>query len=629
MLSDERTAPPSGAPVRPIAVLPAALQNQIAAGEVVERPASVLKELLENSLDAGARRIDVTIERGGQGLIRVRDDGCGIAGAELELALTRHATSKIARLEELFSLGSFGFRGEALPSVASVARLTLTSTLRGQGEGAFVEVLHGRLQARGQTPPQPGTEVAVRDLFANVPARLKFLKTQATEARRCQELFARLALAHLDVAFSLTVEGREVYRFPARQTLRDRLAAIWPPQLLQGLIPFQLTREDGRVHGLAGSPAQAQARGDRLLFYVNQRPVQDRTLQAAVREAYKLRLLAREHPQLILFLDLPPEPVDMNVHPAKTEVRFRDEDRVFSLVRRGVLAGLEADMPHLAAQPGKGPSAPAPHVASVSLEWPTSTSLPLRSPVGHVAEPAAAYAAPRPRTAWAPSPPGQATPSFPASAEPLPDRTPRSEPPPPESSRAEAPSPASPPAPWHYLGQIASTYLLLALADGSLAVVDQHAAHERVLYHRLRHGMAREPAQLLAAPLELPLHPAEAATLETAAPHLTRLGFALALTENRLRCTAVPAMLAPPQAHGLLRDVASGALDPDDPLHTLCALMACKTALTAGQPLAPDEAQALLEAWQATPNHQYCPHGRPALLHWTGEDLERAFKRRC
>ncbi|AGW12587.1 DNA mismatch repair endonuclease MutL [Megalodesulfovibrio gigas] len=611
-------APSSDAPARRIAVLPPALQNQIAAGEVVERPASVLKELLENSLDAGARRIDVTIERGGQGLIRVRDDGGGIPATDLELALTRHATSKIARLEELFSLGSFGFRGEALPSVASVSRLILASTPRGHGEGAFVEVLHGRLLGRGQIPPQPGTEVTVRDLFANVPARLKFLKTQTTEAKRCQELLARLALAHLEVAFSLTLDGREAYRFPARQTLRDRLASIWPPQLLQGLIPFHLSREDGRAHGLTGSPAQAQARGDRLLCYVNQRPVQDRVLQAAVREAYKLRLLTREHPQLVLFLELPPETVDMNVHPAKTEVRFRDEDRVFSLVRRAVLSGLEAETPELSV---KSPSFPAPRTDHAAR--PTSTPIPFALPVP------AAIAAPGHHVAESVRPYGEPRPTAPPPAAPPPAQSARPVQPvrPVSPARPEAPA-ARPAASWRYLGQVASTYLLLALADGSMAVVDQHAAHERVLYHRLRQGMGQEPAQLLAAPLEMPLHPAEAAALETAAPHLAQLGFALHIDPTLLRCTAVPAMLTAAQARSLLRDVAGGTLDPDDPGHALCALMACKTALTAGQSLAPDEAIALLETWQATPDHQYCPHGRPALLRWTGEDLERAFKRR-
>ncbi|GAB7081227.1 DNA mismatch repair endonuclease MutL [Megalodesulfovibrio paquesii] len=658
-------APSASLSARRIAILPPALQNQIAAGEVVERPASVLKELLENSLDAGASRIDVTIERGGQGLILVRDDGSGIPEAELELALTRHATSKIARLDELFSLASFGFRGEALPSVASVARLTLSATLPGEAEGAFIDVLHGQIRDRGKTPPRPGTEVAVRDLFANVPARLKFLKTQSTEAKRCQDLFARLALAHLDIAFSLTLDGREVYRFPARQTLRDRLAAVWPPQLLQGLVPFHLEREDGRVHGLAGSPAQAQARGDRLLFYVNQRPVQDRLLQAAVREAYKQRLLAREHPQVVLFLDLPPEAVDMNVHPAKTEVRFRDEDRVFSLVRRGVLAGLDALRPELsrAAAPAFAvfaadetaalpPLAPAPAASCGNIPpqtpWAVSAAQEARhqthrpapsgaGPRGEaaatmrlLAEPAAAYHSARPGQFH---PQGQDQDLGQAREHPL-ANTPqwlhaRTVGPGSSQTSTQASPQASPQAaPWRYLGQIAATYLLLALHDGSLAVVDQHAAHERVLYHRLRRGMGQEPAQLLAAPLTLSLHAAEAEALKAARPHLARLGFSLELHNNVASCTAVPAMLSTAQARSLLRDVATGSLDAEDPLHDLCAMMACKTALTAGQSLAPDEVRALLEAWQATPDHQFCPHGRPAMLIWTGEDLEKAFKRR-
>jgi DNA mismatch repair protein MutL len=610
-----------------IRVLPPGLKNQIAAGEVVERPASVVKELVENGLDAGATRIDVTVEQGGRSLLVVQDNGAGIPADQLELAVTRHATSKIRDFHDLSAIGSFGFRGEALPSIGSVSRLTMTSRARGADEAAFIEVRAGEVASQGPAALASGTRVEVRDLFAATPARLKFLKTEATENRRCQDVLMRVALAHLETGFSLTVGGRELFRLPPDQALADRLAAFWPPAVCQGLKPFDCARDGYRAHGAAGSPNTAQGRGDRILLYVNGRPVQDKLMLSAVRQAYKGMLISREYPQMVLFLDLPRDEVDVNVHPAKLEVRFIDERRVFSAIRSGVLQALSGPDGEIASGcvapgPDRRPAPPA-FSGSPAYREP-GPSEPSRA--AHGAAPFRdakfstyrAFAEDRARALDLPVPP-PAAPTAPGGRDV------------PEPSLAREPGPdALRPATlsgsgYTYLGQIADTYLVLRKGS-DLELVDQHAAHERVLLAAMREQRKKGDSQPLALALEIPLHPSEAEVLAELREDLRAMGFVIELDgPAKALVRGIPPTLETGEAREYLKDaLAEKARGLDD----LWTMMACKTAIKANQPLAVDEALALLETWLKTPEREFCPHGRPVVLRWTPADLEKLFKRK-
>ncbi len=685
-MTNERANPST----RPIRVLPPELQNQIAAGEVVERPASALKELVENSLDAGATRVEAVILQGGRELIAVTDNGRGMTAEELPLAVTRHATSKISELADLTGIMSFGFRGEALPSIASVSRFRAASRPADDQDGRdawFLEIVNGRTVNQGPCAMPPGTRIEARDLFAGVPARLKFMKSEAVEAKRCAEIFARIALARLDAAFKLTLGGRVVYDFPAGQSLMARLSAIWPPSACESVA--KVLREDAgyAVRGVAGAPLKAQTRPDRMLFYVNGRAVTDKLLLRAVREAYKGRLLAREYPQCLLFIDAPPEDLDVNAHPAKTEVRFRDESRLFSVVRRAVMDALDAAFSlktvpapeeYLArSERGERPKLPAaadlrpslgygerimPHAAPPREDAPF-----LRESGGGGAqrtwrEPPGTDAAPRGQAASAALPPeaagireapslnGQTGVAAPASAarpasrvfEPGQDSPagrvqdapsvaqaylapgpeeipPRAEPAPPATGVHDAPD-------FDYLGQIGETYLVLRLKDGSLALVDQHAAHERVLNDAMKSEGVKGHSRPLGFPLELALHPAEEARLEEIWPRLRDMGFALSRTApGKLSAQGVPPGLTAGQAREYLQAALAGQ---SKSMEDLWALLSCKAAVKAGTPLARDEAMALLTSWMASPERDYCPHGRPAAVRFGAAELERLFKRK-
>lgn len=676
-----------------ISLLPLELRNQIAAGEVVERPASVVKELVENSLDAGATRVDVALENGGQTRIRITDNGVGIPEAEMELAVTRHATSKITALDDLWRLASFGFRGEALPSIASVSHLRMESAVTSPQttpQAAFLVVEQGRVVERGPSALHTGTVVDVRDLFACVPARLKFLKSPATDLKRCQEWLFRLALARTDAAFSLSVLGsgsaggsgsaavasRELMRFAAGHDLPRRLSVVWPEELVADLLPFSGERHGIRVHGLASPPERPQSRGDRMLLYVNGRVVNDRVLLRAARDAYKGRLIAREYPQIVLFVNVPPDEVDVNVHPAKSEVRFRDEKSVFGAVMHTVqnavcrdlfaVPAALSDMPQATMSQAATPQVVIPQADRPLLPSPPQTEpLPLNPP-GFWGEadkerllrtkPALPDALPVDPALFMPSSDSSAGSGAMLHAaearvdEAVPEYRFQSPMLVPEAAGSAAPSPQEEEAvlpassverrvgPLTYLGQIGRTYLLARLTsplgEDTLLIVDQHAAHERILTERLRQGGLAGGAQQLLLPLEFPLRPQERERLEALRDPLREAGFRCEFLPERLVVRAVPPLLDRQSAESFVRELVQGLRDTShspgllDGPDGLWTRLSCKAAIKAGDPLAPDEAAALLAQWMAVQtDRDHCPHGRPCVLQWDAVSLGKLFKR--
>jgi len=619
-----------------IRVLPPELCNQIAAGEVVERPASVVKELVENSLDAGARQVDVTLENGGQSLIRVSDDGRGIAPDEMELAVTRHATSKLAELADLSRIASYGFRGEALASIASVSRLHLVSVFRpseqtsADAEGFGIDVDFGTLRRSGPVPHSRGTLVEVRDLFANIPARLKFLKSPATELKRAQDLFIRLALARTGTRFRFLAGSRETLRLEAGQNLAQRLAVIWPPLVVESLRPFDLDAGGLRIHGLASHPGSSQPRADRMLFFVNGRAVNDRLLLKAVRQAYQGRLTTRDYPQIVLFLDVPPDEVDVNVHPAKNEVRFRDEQAVFAAVLRAVNVAVDSpahesgfrDVEEDRAGPvpqtgsflaqererGEDPKVFVHRPQGFWGEADRARVMPRREPVSEQTEMRLAEAPPPPEMFF--------NPSFSLSQTP----------PPPDTQPLADPLQNVRPAPtgFEYLGQIAGAYLALCKDRDSLILLDQHAVHERILFEQLRRGGLRGMARPTLVPLELPLHPAEEERLLEIREKLTDLGFTVETRAGHCIVSTLPPAMDRGDATAFLREALCGRRDD---LDGLWISHACATAIRAGQALNRGDALALVSQWLACEEPDYCPHGRPCAITLDRHDLEKLFKR--
>jgi DNA mismatch repair protein MutL len=611
---DPRPRVPTIRPLDPRAI------DRIAAGEVVERPASAVKELVENALDAGATRIDIAIAEGGRALIRVEDDGCGIRAGELPLALARHATSKTDGAD-LLDIRSFGFRGEALASLAAVARLALTSRVAGE-EAARIESEGGRLGSVRPAGLSRGTVVEVRDLFFATPARLKFLRSERAEALAVGDVVRRLAMAEPFVGFTLRdlSEGeRLVLRYDPetpdmgdpREALRRRLRAVMGRNFSDGAVPLDAEREGHHLTGWAGLPTEARGSATAQHLFVNGRPVRDKLLLGALRAGYMDVLAHGRQPMAALFLDCDPHLVDVNVHPAKAEVRFRDPD----LVRGLVVAGLRRALSGLHAAPDLG----AALVEAARPEMPIARSYhgsyggsyggPLRPSAGAVQASLAAQA-PGLSEAMAPSAPWAAPEEEPAEAFPL------------GAARA----------------QLHGNWIVAETAEG-LVLVDQHAAHERLVYERLKREAASGPvpSQALLIPLVVEMPEAETQRLAAAAPDLARIGLVVEpFGRGAVALRELPAALGQADGAALLRDVAdalaeAGGQGPEAVARRRDAVLsraACHGSVRSGRRLRPEEMNALLREMERTPNSGQCNHGRPTFVMLRLQDIERLFGRR-
>jgi DNA mismatch repair protein MutL len=600
-----------------IRLLPPDIVNRIAAGEVVERPASAVKELVENSIDAGARRIDVTLSDGGRALILVVDDGIGMTAEELSLAVERHATSKLPN-DDLSHIATLGFRGEALPSIGSVGRLSIASRKRGAGSAWKLGVDAG---AKGPVEPAAltsGTRIELTDLFYATPARLKFLKSTRSELGHAEDVVQRLAMAHPEIAFSLSDGERVILRYAATPSLLqdpdaarlERLAAIMGRDFAENALPIEAEREGIRLSGFIGLPTLNKATSTQQFLFVNDRPVRDRLLHGAVRGAYQDFLARDRHPLVALFLAVPAEMVDVNVHPAKAEVRFRDPGLV-----RGLIVGAAR---HALAAAGHRASTTVSDAALGSLRpasglpsWPSQSWRGAPSPLPRgVAEAVAQIYAPfegfdRPQARNAG-----------------------------DAMAADAP-PANYP-----LGaaraQVHDTYIVAQTAQG-IVIVDQHAAHERLVYEKMKQalGDGGVKRQGLLIPEVVELDQAAAERLVARASELAELGLTLeAFGQGAVVVREVPALLGEVDVKGLVRDLADeieefgAALGLKERLEEVCGTLACHGSVRAGRRLNLAEMDALLRQMEATPHSGQCNHGRPTYVELQLADIERLFGRR-
>jgi DNA mismatch repair protein MutL len=589
----------------PIHRLSELLVNQIAAGEVVERPASALKELLENSLDAGARAVQVDLEGGGVRLIRVSDDGCGIERDELELALARHATSKIASLEDLERVASLGFRGEALASIAAVSRLNLTSRTTQARHAWSIECTGGEHGAAQPAAQSAGTTVEVRDLYFNTPARRKFLRSEPTELGHCDDVFRRIALARPDLALILTHNGRALLRL-VPQAPGERVRAMLGEELAQGVLALDDGGEAARVHGFIASPTASRATRDAQYVYVNGRFVRDRLLAHAIRQAYQDVLHHDRHAAFVLFLEIDPARVDVNVHPTKSEVRFRDPQAAHQLVFHALSKRLAATRAGAAtvSEPATVEMHAVPDARASTVAWSSwdrarqaSMGLEARQPLAIYERLFGARGAP---------------------AEPV-----------------AQPEPGAAPPLGFALAQLLGIYVL-AQNDAGLVIVDMHAAHERIVYEKLKAGLDSRAiaTQRLLIPATMVVSALEGAAVEDSREALEALGFDMAaLSPTTVAVRGIPAPLSAADPAALARDVLREIAEfgatrvLTEHRDEMLATMACHAAVRANRALSLVEMNALLREMEATERSGQCNHGRPTWRQITLKELDALFMR--
>jgi DNA mismatch repair protein MutL len=586
--------------------LPDDLANQIAAGEVVERPASVVKELIENAIDAAARRISITVEYGGKKLIRVDDDGAGMDPEDARLCLERHATSKIRRADDLGAIATLGFRGEALPSIASVSHFRLRTRLRGAPSGTEIRVNGGTIESVVEAGGPEGTLIEVADLFYNLPARRKFLKSDAAESAQVSKMVTQLALCYPEVGFTLNSARRKVLQCPPVARLDERLYQIYGdrPDLIE-------VRRDGgalSVYGFVAALAESgPTRGPQNVF-VNRRVVKDRTIAHAIFDAYSAASNRERSPELHLFIEMPADQVDVNVHPTKAEVRFREQSLVHEVVKRSVADALARGyVPELQLRPSD----------LVAGQQPTTLSIPGVLSGGIFTNrwsgPSAPGAQGAQSASWVPG-------------------GPHAPPAPTAPGALSAPGSIRPMIP---LGQFRDTFII-AIDDEGICIVDQHVAHERVLFERImdRLTAGRLESQRLLVPMMLELSPSERQALVARAEALDRFGFEIEeFGGDTVKVTAVPALLPRDECATAVRALAQDldgldrGLEIHEALKRIAATMACHAAVKANDPLNADKMRHILEELRATAYSTVCPHGRPVMLRLTRREVEKNFER--
>ena len=575
----------------PIRLLSSEVASQIAAGEVIERPASVVKELVENALDAGAKSITVSIAEAGRKLIEVADDGSGIASDELALAISRHATSKLSKADDLFHISTLGFRGEALASMGSVSRMVVTSKIAKSKAGARIKVEGGREGKVEAIGAPAGTVVRVEDLFYNVPARLKFLKTDVTERRAIDSLLTRYALAYPDVRFKLSEDTNVTLQTSGDGDRRAILAALYGVEVAKQLLEINSDEEGIKLSGYVSPTALTRSNRKDITFFVNGRWVQDTPLTAAFIQAYHTLLMVGRYPMGAVFIEIAPEEVDVNVHPAKAEVRFRNQDRIFGFVQRAVRRGLLAYAPVPAVAPSLWGTR-AESSQQVGIDWTIAHDEAVESrETGDESQP------------------------LPTSDSRLPI-----------SNRVPL---------LRLIGQIGATYLVAEGPDG-LYLIDQHAAHERILFEKLmaQHDMRKIPSQSLLTPAVVQLPPASAKLLNEQLAVLTHFGFDVEdFGSNSFRVRAVPNLFAGSDPSAALRAIVEDFEEDEAPLQNeiekkLAARVCKRMAVKGGQTLSPDEQRVLLTDLENCDSPRTCPHGRPTMIHLSVDMLERQFGRR-